>query len=93
MSAPRISAIVCGKRAISADTALRLGTYFKMEPQFCEAVPATHMESRRLGDDLKTLTTLKFLIRYAHPNAPLYCNSTFIYRLFGRRQERQKSHP
>ena len=32
--APRINAIVLGKRAISADTALRLGRYFKMEPQF-----------------------------------------------------------
>ena len=32
--APRINAIVRGKRAITADTALRLGQYFKMEPQF-----------------------------------------------------------
>ncbi len=32
--APRINAIVHGKRSISADTALRLGQYFKMEPQF-----------------------------------------------------------
>lgn len=32
--APRISAIVHGRRSISADTALRLGAYFKMEPQF-----------------------------------------------------------
>ena len=32
--APRINAIVRGKRAISADTALRLGQYFKIEPQF-----------------------------------------------------------
>ena len=32
--APRINAIVHGKRAITADTALRLGQYFKMEPQF-----------------------------------------------------------
>ena len=32
--APRISAIVHGRRAISADTALRLGAYFKTEPQF-----------------------------------------------------------
>lgn len=31
---PRINAIVHGKRAITADTALRLGAYFKMEPQF-----------------------------------------------------------
>ncbi len=30
----RISAIVRGKRAISADTTLRFGAYFKMEPQF-----------------------------------------------------------
>ena len=32
--APRINAIVRGKRSITADTALRLGQYFKMEPQF-----------------------------------------------------------
>ena len=31
---PRINAIVRGRRAITADTALRLGAYFKMEPQF-----------------------------------------------------------
>ncbi len=32
--APRINAIVRGKRSITADTALRLGSYFRMEPQF-----------------------------------------------------------
>ena len=32
--APRINAIVRGKRSITADTALRLGAYFSMEPQF-----------------------------------------------------------
>ena len=30
----RISEIVQGRRAITADTALRLGRYFAMEPQF-----------------------------------------------------------
>jgi addiction module HigA family antidote len=30
----RISAIVGGKRAITADTALRLGRYFNISPQF-----------------------------------------------------------
>ena len=30
----RINEIVHGKRAITADTALRLGRYFGMEPQF-----------------------------------------------------------
>lgn len=29
----RISAIVNGKRAITADSALRLGTYFRMSPE------------------------------------------------------------
>ena len=32
--APRISEIVRGKRSISADTALRLGRFFNMSPQF-----------------------------------------------------------
>ena len=32
--APRVGDIVRGKRAISADTALRLGRYFGLPPQF-----------------------------------------------------------
>lgn len=32
--ANRISEIIAGRRAITADTALRLGTYFGIEPQF-----------------------------------------------------------
>jgi addiction module HigA family antidote len=32
--APRVGEIVRGKRAISADTALRLGIYFKLPAQF-----------------------------------------------------------
>ena len=32
--APRVGDIVRGKRAISADTALRLGIYFKLPAQF-----------------------------------------------------------
>ena len=34
VSQRRISEIVQGKRSITADTALRLGRYFKMEAQF-----------------------------------------------------------
>ena len=30
----RINEIVLGKRSITADTALRLGCYFRMSPQF-----------------------------------------------------------
>lgn len=33
-SARRINEIVQGKRSITADTALRLGKFFSMEPQF-----------------------------------------------------------
>lgn len=32
--ANRISEIIAGRRAITADTALRLGTYFGIEPEF-----------------------------------------------------------
>lgn len=34
VASSRISEIVNGKRAISAETALRLGLFFKMEPRF-----------------------------------------------------------
>lgn len=34
VSAPRVNDIVRGKRAISADTALRLGIYFDLPAQF-----------------------------------------------------------
>ncbi len=34
VSAPRINDIVRGKRSITADTAIRLGTYFNLSPQF-----------------------------------------------------------
>jgi antitoxin HigA-1 len=34
VSVPRINDIVRGKRAITADTAIRLGIYFNLSPQF-----------------------------------------------------------
>jgi addiction module HigA family antidote len=34
VSAPRIHEIIAGKRAITADTALRLGTFFSLPAQF-----------------------------------------------------------
>ena len=40
--APRINAIVRGKRSITADTALRLGAYFGMEPQFWLNLQSNH---------------------------------------------------
>jgi addiction module HigA family antidote len=38
----RVSAIVAGKRAITADTALRLGRYFGVTPQFWLNLQSEH---------------------------------------------------
>jgi len=50
--APRINAIIHGKRSITADTALRLGLYFGVEPQFWMNLQSRYdldVESDRLG--------------------------------------------
>lgn len=52
----RINEIVKGKRAITADTALRLGRYFKMSPQFWLNLQAHYdleVEQQRLGKRLE----------------------------------------
>jgi addiction module HigA family antidote len=54
--ARRISEIVKGNRAISADTALRLGRYFKMSAQFWLNLQSHHdleVEEERLGRRLE----------------------------------------
>ncbi len=55
--ARRINEIVLGKRAITADTALRLGVYFDMDPQFWVNLQS-HYELEvardKLGDRLTT---------------------------------------
>lgn len=53
----RINEIVQCKRAISADTALRLGKYFEMSPQFWINLQAHYdleVEIDRLGDKLES---------------------------------------
>jgi addiction module HigA family antidote len=53
----RINEIVHGKRAISADTALRLARYFKTTERFWMNLQARYdleMERDRLGDRLKS---------------------------------------
>lgn len=62
--ARRINEIVKGQRAITADTALRLGRYFKMSPQFWLNLQ-THYDletmtarlGSRLEKEVKQLTT------------------------------------
>ncbi|MBN2001170.1 HigA family addiction module antidote protein [candidate division KSB1 bacterium] len=53
----RINEIVHGKRSVSADTALRLGRYFNMSPQFWLNLQSHYdleIESDRLGPGLKS---------------------------------------
>jgi addiction module HigA family antidote len=40
--APRINEIALGKRSITADTALRLGTYFSVSPEFWLGIQADY---------------------------------------------------
>lgn len=52
----RINEIVKGERAITADTALRLGRYFNMSPQFWLNLQSHHdleIETERLGRRLE----------------------------------------
>ncbi len=53
----RINEIVLGKRAISADTALRLARYFDMSPQFWLGLQMDYeldVEMDRVGSRLET---------------------------------------
>jgi addiction module HigA family antidote len=53
--ARRINEIVHGQRAISADTALRLGKYFGISPQFWTNLQSHYeleMEEDRIGEKL-----------------------------------------
>ena len=53
----RINEIVQGKRSITADTALRLGRYFGISPQFWTNLQAHYdleMEIDRLGNRLES---------------------------------------
>ena len=58
----RINEIVHGKRRITADTALRLGRYFAMDPQFWINLQSHHdleVEMDVLGDSLDRIQPLQ----------------------------------
>ena len=57
----RISQIVIGHRAITGDTALRLGHFFGTSPQFWLNLQATHdlrVAEQKTGSAIKSLPTL-----------------------------------
>jgi addiction module HigA family antidote len=56
VSPRRVNEIVLGKRALTADTALRLARYFRMSPQFWLGLQMDYeldLESDRLGSRLE----------------------------------------
>ena len=58
----RINEIVHGKRRITADTALRLGRYFGVDPQFWINLQARYdleVEMDALGDSLDNIQPLQ----------------------------------
>ena len=60
--ARRINEIVLGKRAITADTALRLGKYFDMEPEFWLNLQTRYgleLARDKIGENLKVVKTRK----------------------------------
>ena len=63
----RISQIIAGKRAISADTALRLGRYFRMEAEFwmnLQKIYDLDLARQQLGSSIKHIPQ--------RPNTPLH---------------------
>lgn len=58
----RINEIVHGKRAVTADTALRLGRYFGVEPQFWLNLQSRYeleLAQERVADQLTKITPLQ----------------------------------
>lgn len=56
----RISQIIAGRRAITGDTALRLGHWFQMSPQFWLNLQGAYelaLATRQIGDGLQKLAT------------------------------------
>lgn len=58
----RINEIVHGKRAITADTALRLGRYFGIEPQYWLNLQSQYeleLAADRIADQMEEITPLQ----------------------------------
>jgi addiction module HigA family antidote len=58
--ANRVSQIIQGKRAITGDTALRLGHWFQVNPQFWLNLQAAYdlrVAAGQIGSEIKTLPT------------------------------------
>ena len=61
----RISQIVSGKREISADTALRLGRFFDMSPDFWMNLQATYELDLARQEHGREISKIKPLVHHA----------------------------
>ncbi len=60
--ANRVSQIIAGKRSITGDTALRLGHWFGVEPEFWMNLQAQHdlaVASQEIGEAVEALPTAR----------------------------------
>lgn len=60
--ANRVSQIIAGKRSVTGDTALRLGHWFGVEPQFWMNLQAQHdlaVAAREIGETVGALPTAR----------------------------------
>ena len=68
--APRVNDIVLGKRSITADTAVRLGAYFRLPPQFWMNLQADYdLRLAEGGIDLKKIKTREAAFAFPLPLA------------------------
>lgn len=70
----RISQIIAGKRSITGDTALRLGHWFAMDPQFWLNLQAQFdlaTAARQTGDAIRHLPTKAGRAARPEPSRPL----------------------
>ena len=70
----RITEIINGQRAITGDTALRLGHFFGTSPQFwlnLQTIYDLRVAEEKTGKDIKTLPTLSAHRRKHHGNQPV----------------------
>lgn len=71
----RVGQIINGKREITADTALRLGRFFGIEPEFWLNLQTRYnikIAEKSLGKDLDKIRTVSFDGMHGHPHMRIH---------------------
>lgn len=69
----RITGILNGQRAVTGDTALRLGHFFGTEPEFWLNIQKLYelcLAEQKAGEAIKALPTLAMLVKKANGGTP-----------------------